>query len=171
MRKVRVGRHVLDLYDGIDDMPIGRFHRFNRNLMVDAGIGSDLQAVDSHITKAMAFMKAGKAESAVKEMENLRQSVILVHEGMSPAFSAFACLVASVDGKSTAGWSESELDALSEELKEMTVKELRSETGEVKKKNRRGVGVVLPVGVRESADGGVVSMPEADWFEQVAGVG
>ena len=63
MRKVRVGRHVLDLYDGIDDMPIGRFHRFNRNLMVDAGIGSDLQAVDSHITKAMAFMKAGKAEA------------------------------------------------------------------------------------------------------------
>ena len=134
MRKVRVGRRVLDLYDGIDDMPIGRFHRFNRNLMVDAGIGADLQAVDSHITKTMAFMKAGKMESAVKEMENLRQSILLVHEGLSPAFSAFACLVAAVDGKSTAGWSESELDALSEELKEMTVRELRSETAEVKKK-------------------------------------
>jgi hypothetical protein len=90
---------------------------------------------------------------------------------MSPAFSAFACLVAAVDGKSTVGWSESELDALSEELKEMTVKELRSETGEVKKKNRLGVGVVFPFGFWESADGGVVSMPEADWFEQVAGVG
>lgn len=134
MRKVRVGRRVLDLYDGIDDMPIGRFHRFNRNLMVDAGIGADLQAVDSHITKTMAFMKAGKMESAVKEMENLRQSILLVHEGLSPAFSAFACLVAAVDGKSTAGWSESELDALSEELREMTVRELRSETAEVKKK-------------------------------------
>lgn len=171
MRKVRVGRRVLDLYDGIDDMPIGRFHRFNRNLMVDAGIGADLQAVDSHITKTMAFMKAGKMESAVKEMENLRQSILLVHEGLSPAFSAFACLVAAVDGKSTAGWSESELDALSEELKEMTVKELRSETGEVKKKNRHGTGVVLPFGVRQPEDHGVVSMPETDRVEQAQGVG
>lgn len=134
MRKVKVGRHKLDLYDGIDEMPIGRFHRFNRNLMVDAGVGSDLTAVDSHIVKAMAFMKAGKNDAAAGELENLRKAVLLIHEGLSPAFSAFACLVASVDGRSTEGWSESELDSLAEELKDLPVRELRSETGEVKKK-------------------------------------
>lgn len=144
MRQVEIGRHRLELYDGIDEMPIGRFHRFNRNLMVDAGIGSDLQAVDGHIAKTVAFLKAGKTESAVKEMENLRQSIALVHEGMSPAFSAFACLVASVDGESTEGWSESELDALSERLKGMSVGRLRTETGEVKKKIDAELALYFP---------------------------
>lgn len=144
MRKVKVGKHVLDLYDSIDDMPIGRFHRFNRNLMVDAGVGSDLKAVDSHITKAVAFMKAGKNDSAIGEMENLRKSIILMSGGLDPAFSAFACLVSAVDGKSTEGWSESELDALSEELRDMRLKDLRSETGDVKKKIDAELNLYFP---------------------------
>jgi hypothetical protein len=144
MGRVKVGRHKLDLYDGIDEMPIGRFHRFNRNLMVDAGVGSDLTAVDSHIVKAMAFMKAGKNDAAAGELENLRKAVLLIHEGLSPAFSAFACLVASVDGRSTEGWSESELDSLAEELKDLPVRELRSETGEVKKKIDAELALYFP---------------------------
>lgn len=129
-----MGRHVLDLYDAIDDMPIGRFHRFNRCLMVDAGIGGDIAAVDAHLSKAVAFMKAERTDDAVRELENMRQGIWLVQNGISPKFSAFASLVAAVDGKSTEGWSDSELDALSERLKDIPFKVLSSELGEVKKK-------------------------------------
>lgn len=144
MRKVRVGKHVLDLYDAIDDMPIGRFHRFNRALLVDAGIGSDLTAVDGHIQKTVAFIKAGKVDLAAREMENLRQAVFLLQQGVDPSFSAFASLVAAVDGRSTEGWSESELDALVEELGDVPVREVRSETGGVKKKIDGELGEYFP---------------------------
>lgn len=134
MRKVKMGRHTLELYDAVDDLPIGRFHRFNRNLMVDAGIGADMEAVDAHLSKTVAFLKAGKNDLAAGEMENLRQSLWLVQSGMSPKHSAFASLIASVDGKSTEGWNESQLDSLLKELPDIPVGILAKQLDEVKKK-------------------------------------
>ena len=129
-----MGRHTLELYDAIDEMPIGRFHRFNRCLMVDAGIGGDIAAVDAHLAKAIGFMKTEKTDLAVRELENMRQGIWLIQQGIDPKFSAFASLIASVDGRSTEGMSESELDGLLEELKDVPFKVLSSELGEVNKK-------------------------------------
>ena len=124
-----MGRHTLELYDAIDEMPIGRFHRFNRCLMVDAGIGGDIAAVDAHLAKAIGFMKTEKTDLAVRELENMRQGIWLIQQGIDPKFSAFASLIASVDGRSTEGMSESELDGLLEELKDVPFKVLSSELG------------------------------------------
>lgn len=134
MRKVRMGGHTLELYDSVNDLPIGRFHDYNRSLMLDAGIGGDMEAADAHMAKIVAFLKAGKTDLAAGEMENLRQGLWLVMNGMTPRHSAFASLIASVDGKSTDGWTDSQLDALLKELPDIPVGELVKELDGIKKK-------------------------------------
>ena len=42
MRKVTLSGHVVEIYDAIDELPMRRFHRYNKMVLVDAGIGSEI---------------------------------------------------------------------------------------------------------------------------------
>lgn len=42
MRKIVLAKHKVELYDSIDELPIVRFHKYNKMLLIDAGVGSDL---------------------------------------------------------------------------------------------------------------------------------
>ena len=53
MKTVKIGEYTVEIYDAIDELPMLRFHKYNKMLLVDAGIGSDLQDFDTHIEKAM----------------------------------------------------------------------------------------------------------------------
>ena len=67
-------------------------------LLIDAGVGSDLNDWDAHIEKAIRFIRKEKPDLAEKELDNLRQNVYFVQSAISPKYLAFACLVKSVDG-------------------------------------------------------------------------
>ena len=110
MREVRIGKHRVRLYDSIDDLPMERFHRYNKMLLIDAGLGSDISAMDAHVEKVVRFMRGGDVDSAAKELENLRQTVYLVQTEQSPRNLSFACLVAEVDGKDCNDLSEDSLE-------------------------------------------------------------
>lgn len=110
MREVRIGKHRVRLYDSIDDLPMERFHRYNKMLLIDAGLGSDISAMDAHVEKVVRFMRGGDVDSATKELENLRQTVYLVQTEQSPRNLSFACLVAEVDGKDCNDLSEDGLE-------------------------------------------------------------
>lgn len=98
MRKTKIGKRAVVLYDSIDELPILRFHAYNKMLLIDAGIGSDLRDWDAHIEKTIRFIRKGKPDLAEKELDNLRQNVYFIQSGISPRYMAFACLVKSVDG-------------------------------------------------------------------------
>lgn len=110
MREVRIGKHRVRLYDSIDDLPMERFHRYNKMLLIDAGLGSDISAMDAHVEKVVRFMRGGDVDSATKELENLRQTFYLVQTEQSPRNLSFACLVAEVDGKDCNDLSEDGLE-------------------------------------------------------------
>ena len=38
MKEVELAGHKVVLYDSIDELPIARFHKYNRYLLVDAGV-------------------------------------------------------------------------------------------------------------------------------------
>ena len=67
MREVRIGKHRVRLYDSIDDLPMERFHRYNKMLLIDAGLGSDISAMDAHVEKVVRFMRGGDIDSAAKD--------------------------------------------------------------------------------------------------------
>lgn len=114
MKTTKIGERAVVLYDSIDELPILRFHAYNKMLLIDAGVGSDLNDWDAHIEKAIRFIRKEKPDLAEKELDNLRQNVYFVQSAISPKFLAFACLVKSVDGTEyndmTAGGLQKVLD-------------------------------------------------------------
>lgn len=51
MKHIQLDNLNIELYENIEDLPIGRFHKFNKMLLIDAGVGSDIHDFDIHIEK------------------------------------------------------------------------------------------------------------------------
>lgn len=98
MRTTTIGKRAVVLYDSIDELPMLRFHAYNKALLIDAGVGSDLNDWDTHIEKTIRFIRGNKPELAEKELDNMRQNVYFIQTDMSPRYLAFCALVKSVDG-------------------------------------------------------------------------
>ena len=98
MKVGKINGHTVEIYDSIDELPIRRFQKYNKYMLVDSGVGSDLQDILDHIGRAIIYIKANP-NMAVAELENLRQAFYLVTEEMSPKYMAFAVLVNKIDGE------------------------------------------------------------------------
>lgn len=134
MVKAKIGKHTVEIYDAIDELPIVRFHRYQKLLLIDAGVGSDIVAFDQRTEKMRRYLMDGKTENAQKELENLRQSVFFIQNEFSPKHRAFAALVAKMDGRECNDLSDEALARITEELKDAPVNELTAQLEAVKKK-------------------------------------
>lgn len=144
MRRIELEGHKLDIFDSIDDMPIARFHRFSRNLLVESGIGGTVADVDRHLMRTIEFLKSNDSKSAIKELENLRQGVHLVENGISPKGLAFASIVYAIDGETVTDLTDDNLVKIMERLGSMTVRELSQLIEEVKKKIDEEIRLYFP---------------------------
>lgn len=134
MVTVKVGKHTVEMYDAIDEMPIVRFHKYQKYLLVDAGVGADIAAFDQRLEKMRRFLMAGKTDQAQKELENLRQSVFLIQNGINPQHRAFAALVTKIDGKECNDLSDDALAEVTRLLQDTPAKQLAARLDAVKKK-------------------------------------
>lgn len=134
MRKLRIGGHRVVMYDSIDELPMVRFHKYSRMLLVDAGVGSDIQDFDAHIERAVRYIRKGDNENAAKEMENLRQNVYLILHEQSVRDLSFAVLVAEIDGKDASDLSEEGLAQVLRTLGGAPRKDITDSLESVKKK-------------------------------------
>lgn len=116
MVEKEINGHKVKIYEAIDELNINRFHRFQKYLLVDAGVGADIAAFDRHTERARVYMMQGKTDLAATEFENLRQCVYLIQQGINPKHRAFAVLVASIDGEQCDDLSDSGLDRVLERL-------------------------------------------------------
>lgn len=134
MVTVKIGIHTVEMYDTIDELPIVRFHKYQKLLLIDAGVGSDIAAFDQRIEKARRFLVEGKAENAQQELENLRQAVFLIQRGISPKHRAFAALVTKIDGRACDDISDASLAGVLESLNDAPEREVTARLDAVKKK-------------------------------------
>jgi hypothetical protein len=134
MTEVKLNGHRVELYSSIEELPIVRFHKYNKCLLVDAGVGSDLTAFDAHIERAVRYIRADKRDEAAKELDNLRQNVYVIIQGMSPQHMAFACLVSRIDGKAQADLSDEGLQKVLQQLGGTPLKDITAQVEAVKKK-------------------------------------
>ena len=98
MKKVTLQGHKIEIYDSIDELPIVRFQIYNKYLLLDCGIGSDMESVDERLEKVYRYIKLKDLENLQKEVCNLREAIYFVISEMSPRYMAFCCLVGSLDG-------------------------------------------------------------------------
>ena len=134
MVTAKIGKHTVEFYDTIEELPIVRFHKYQKLLLVDAGIGSDIAAFDQRIEKTRRFLMAGKPEQAQQELENMRQCVFLIQSGVNPKHRAFAALVTKIDGQDCTDIGDDALAAVTEKLNDVPESELTAQLEAVKKK-------------------------------------
>lgn len=105
------------VYDSIDEMPIINFQKYNKYLLIDAGLGSDIDSVDEHIVAVAKYISKGDKVKAVQELQNLRQNLHLITNELSPRYLAFAALIYSINGKEIQDYSD---EGLKDTLKKLT---------------------------------------------------
>ena len=116
MKEVVLNKKKVVLYDDIEDMPIANFQKYNKYLLIDSGIGSDSNDIDSHISKIAKFIKNDDKGKALQELQNMRQNIYMINSHISPKYMAFAALIKSIDGKEVANLSDDNLKAILKEL-------------------------------------------------------
>lgn len=119
MKKIMLNGKVVKVYDSIDEMPIVNFQKYNKYLLIDSGIGSDVDDIDAHVVNIARFVKTGNVNKALMELQNLRQNLHMVNSEISPKYLSFAALIHSVDGKEITDLSDDNLKEVLQELKQL----------------------------------------------------
>jgi pimeloyl-CoA synthetase len=111
-----IGKHKIQLYNSIDELTAERFSCYNKMMLIDSGIGSSMQDVDSHISKALRFIESDKKSEAAQELINMRTSFYFIIDNISPKYMSYAALIYSIDGKPVTDFSEDNLRKILDQL-------------------------------------------------------
>ena len=144
MKEIKLNGHRVEIFSSIEELPIIRFHKYNKCLLVDAGVGSDLSSFDAHIERVVRFIRNDSREKAAKEMENMRQNIYLIMQGLNPQHMAFACLVYRIDGQRYDDLSDEGLNKVLTLLGGASAKDITNETEELKKKIDQELSMYFP---------------------------
>lgn len=98
MVEEKIAGHKVELYDSIEELPIVRFHKYQKYLLIESGIGDDLSAFDLRAEKIRQYILKDKKEKALQELSNMRQNVHFVQNEVEIKNKALACLVSKIDG-------------------------------------------------------------------------
>ena len=106
--------------------------------MLDAGIGSDLEAVTRHWQRIAKLSEKG-GDALNKELSNYLQSLQFIVSNTSPEMMSFVSLIRSIDGKIVEDYSDENAKAIIEQLskKGLTTGIIRSFLNFIKKKLNR----------------------------------
>lgn len=138
-----IGQHKVKMYDSIEDLPITRFHKYNKYLLIDSGVGSDIADVQAHIEKAIRFINS-TPEYAICELQNMQQAIHLISNEVNVNHMAFAVLIDEIDGVKVTDISDSGLMDVLNKIGDTPTNWLNKEFESIKKKNRVGAECLLP---------------------------
>lgn len=141
MREIQLNGYLVELYDSLDELPIIRFNEYNRYVMIDSGIGSDMEAANTHINTAIRHIAKGDKENAYQVLNNLRNNLHFVVEGTSPKMNAFVCLIKSINGREVTDLSDYNIQKILKKLnnKGLTIGMVEGFLEAVKKKLMRSL--------------------------------
>lgn len=144
MRELRIGKHLLKVYDSIEELPIVRHHKFNKLMLIDAHIGADIADFDAHLERVFRYMQEGKNDLAQKELMVLRQNIFFIQTEVSPKHLAFAALIKSIDGKENNDLTDEALKSVIAKISDVSVGDLDTIISESKKKLDAELQVYFP---------------------------
>ena len=119
MKTVFIKGKKIQLYDSIDEMPIVNFQKYNKCVLIDSGLGSDIDSIDNHIVDIAKYVKNGDTKNALQELQNMRQTMHMIVSGVAPKNLAFAALIYSIDGVEQKNLSDEHLQEIINELNEL----------------------------------------------------
>lgn len=152
MKTEKIGKHKVVYYDAINELPIVRYHIYNKMLLVDGGVGSDVTDFDNHLQRVIGFIQADKKEDAIKELQNVRQNIYLIQNTISPKHLAFAALITEIDGQPRGDISEEGLNATIAIINDTPAEAVEDKLAETKKKIETELQTYFPSVFSDSAE-------------------
>lgn len=134
MKEITIGRHVARIYESAEDMPVVRWNKMQKMMMLSSGIGSDMDSVEKKVDRISRLLIAGSNEEAKTEVDNLKSALSLINAGVNPKSLAFAVLVHDIDGAECDDMSDDGLQKVLDRLEDLTQREVNTITYRVKKK-------------------------------------
>ncbi len=133
---VEVRGHKIEVYDSSESLPMKRFNKLNKYIMIGSEVGVTFEDYDQRTVKTMALLQKGLVKEAMQEINNRRQAVFNAFKEYSPKDRAFAVLVKRIDNVRYNDISSSGLDLVLDHLERIGLSHIKSmETlTEVKKK-------------------------------------
>ncbi len=134
---IQTNKNKVILYDHPSELTLGRFKEYNKYVLVDSGIGTDLQGIQSHIAKLLEFSKNSDNTNYSNEVRNYMQGIYNISIGLNIKHYSFAILVKEIDGVKYEDFTSDGLNKVIERLEEigLTQKLLVESLEEVKKKS------------------------------------
>lgn len=111
MKSLVLNNIPIEIYDSIEEMPIVNFQKYNKYVLIDSGLGSDIEDIDEHLVNLAKLIKTD-LKKATQELQNMRQSMYMIVNEISPKYMAFAAIIHSFDGKKVTDLSEDNLKAM-----------------------------------------------------------
>lgn len=134
MNTCTIGGHKVELYGGIDEMPMANYHKFNKFLMFESGLAPDAHGVIGHLSKMNELLAAEEYDKLKVELQSMYQSIYFIMDELSPINMAFACMVYSIDGERMLDLSDDSLKLLSCKLNRERIGVIKEKVSELKKK-------------------------------------
>lgn len=119
MKTIELNNNIVKVYDSIDEMPIINFQKYNKYLLIDAGIGSTVDDIDTHLVRIAKYIKASSPKNALIELQNMRQNIHMINSQISPKYLAFAALIHSVNGNELTDLSDDNLKSILNSLQKV----------------------------------------------------
>lgn len=119
MKTVVIKGHKIKMYDSIDELPIVNFQKYNKCVLIDSGLGSDIDSVDTHIVNIAKYINSDDKKQAIAELQNLRQNLHMIVSNVSPKNLAFAALIHSIDDEEQKDLSDSHLQEIIDNLNDV----------------------------------------------------
>jgi len=130
------GKHKLVIFDSAHDLTPRRYQKYNKHVMISAGVGESLEDYNNRQAKAIGYVRSEDKKSALIELTNQQQCVFNALQEYSPSNMAFAVMVHSIDGQVFEKYDENTLEEIINKLEDigLTKADLIEALREVKKK-------------------------------------
>jgi hypothetical protein len=110
MKTVTIGKHQVTFYDSIRKLPIRRYQKFNKHMIIAAEVGNSIEDYDKRMGRALGYLSTEDTKSAIIEITNQRQTLHNALEGYSPSSMALATMVYSIDKRIFEDYEEDTLN-------------------------------------------------------------
>lgn len=112
----------INLYDpDLHKIPEYNWQKFQRCLILDAGIGSDLNAILNRADTISLCVANERKEDLDNELTNLKLSLYSAVEGINYESMAFACMVEDIAGMKHSIATDTDINTLSKLIAETSI--------------------------------------------------
>lgn len=98
MKDLKINGNKVVIWDSIEEMPCDAFQEFNRYILIDIGIGSDIHALNKHISDIARLIKKDDVSTLKVVLNNYSQSIQFIQNKTSPRMLAFIALIKEFNG-------------------------------------------------------------------------